>query len=130
MRVGSLLRRELGKLIQEKLRDPRVQTAVITDVDMSKDLSVAIVYTHSGEQFPNEEVCERLNRASGYLRKCLATRSHLRALPNLVFRADNSLEQGARMDALLDHADQTHDSDPQTANKTAKTAKPAIGSDE
>ena len=102
LRVGSLIQHELSPLIREKLRDPCARTAVITDVEVSKDLSVATVYTHSGEQFSNEEVCKRLNRASGFLLKHLATRLNLRALPRLLFRVDNSLEQGARMDALLE----------------------------
>lgn len=115
LRIGSLIQRELGPLIHDKLRDPSAQTVVITDVEVSKDLSVAAVYVHSGEAFSNEEVCRHLNRAAGYLLKHLATRLSLRALPRLVFRVDNSLEQGARMEALLSNNPSLNESDEASA---------------
>ena len=101
LRVGALIRRELGALIHDKLRDPRVGGAVVTDVEVSPDLAVATVYIHSSESDSGDEICGRLTRASGFLLKHLARRLSLRALPRLIFRVNDSLERGARIESLL-----------------------------
>lgn len=104
LRVAASIQRELAPVIRE-MRDPCARDVVVTDVEVSPDLSVATVYIHTSAQPGNEpdkdECCRRLTRASGFLLKQLAARLRLRALPKLVFLPNDSLERGARMEALL-----------------------------
>ena len=43
-RVSDALQREIASLIRENVRDPRVGMLSVTDVTVSRDLSVAKVY--------------------------------------------------------------------------------------
>jgi ribosome-binding factor A len=49
-----------------------------------------------------KETMAGLKRAAGFLRRELATFVSLRYTPELHFRLDSSLEQGLRIDRLLD----------------------------
>ena len=49
-----------------------------------------------------KEVGKGLRSAAGYIRRELAARLNLRLTPELTFLADNSLEHGAHISALID----------------------------
>ena len=117
-RVADFLRRELAMLIQQEMRDPRVELVSITEVEVSKDLGHARVYytvigRDSEEQA--EEVTEVLNKASGFMRSQLSKDSSLRTVPQLKFRFDSSVGRGRYMEELIDKAvatdEQEHDGD-------------------
>lgn len=39
-RVAALLRRELAQLIQQSVKDPRLGSVTVTDVEVTRDLSL------------------------------------------------------------------------------------------
>jgi len=43
-RVADFIKRELSILLQQELRDPRVGTAIINEVTVSRDIAHAKVY--------------------------------------------------------------------------------------
>jgi len=118
-RISSLIRRELAISITREMQDPRAQLASVTAVDLSRDKSTARVFIISSQSAPTEqaEVVQVLNKASGFLRKKLAERVHLKRIPKLIFKYDESIEHGSRLSALIDHladggvsaGDSTHD---------------------
>ncbi len=106
-RVADFLRRELAVLIQQEMRDPRVELVSITEVEVSKDLGHArVYYTAIGRDSEEqaEEVTEALNKASGFLRSQLSKDSSLRTVPQLKFRFDSSVGRGRYMEELIDKA--------------------------
>jgi ribosome-binding factor A len=106
-RVADYLQRELAKLIQHEVRDPRVGMVSITGVDVSRDLGHARVYctvmgSDSGDDA--QESIEALNKASGYLRSLLSRDSTMRTVPQLRFYFDASVGRGRDMEKLIRRA--------------------------
>lgn len=100
--VNELLRQEIGKIIAEKVRDPRVQMVTVTGVDTSRDLHHARVYISVlEEQERLEPALEGLRRASGFIRKTLMDRINIRYTPDLTFLFDHGVARGDRVSRVL-----------------------------
>lgn len=101
-RVASLIRQVLGELLTFEVKDPRVQGAVVTEVEVTGDLREARIYlTHPGDEAEADAMMRGLGKASGYLRRELGQRVRLRVTPSLDFRFDRSIEYGARIESKL-----------------------------
>ena len=103
-RVNALIRQEISELLQRQVKDPRLGTFVaVTEVSTSADLKYARIFV-SGmcSQSEKEETISALTSASGFLRRELAGRLRLRHIPELSFEWDNSIEQGAHLQELID----------------------------
>jgi ribosome-binding factor A len=103
-RVNTLLKREISGLIQNELRDPRLDEFIaVTEVDTSQDLQYAKVFVSSlsGQQ-EEAKILGILNGASGFLRTALAHTVTLRRVPELHFLWDNSIEHGDHILRLID----------------------------
>jgi ribosome-binding factor A len=101
--VAELLHKEISLLIQQRLRDPRLGFVTVTGVEMSPDLRVAHVYVSVlGSDDEVQASLKSLNRATGFFRRELGASLSLRYLPELNFRADDTLERALRIDELLD----------------------------
>ncbi len=101
-RVNELLLEEISILVQ-KLKDPRIGFVTITGVDVTDDLRHAKVYVSvmGDDEDVRAQTLEGLHSAAGFIRRELGHVLTLRRIPALAFRYDASVEQGARMDALL-----------------------------
>jgi len=104
-RIGQLVMRELAKMIQHEVSDPRVGLVTVSHVDVTADMRYAKVYVTRLEGVDSEqdikECLAGLSRASGFLRRNLAGRVELRNIPELRFYYDKSLEHGFHMDKLI-----------------------------
>ena len=102
-KVAQLMRREIADILERKLRDPRITSAVtVTDVEITPDLAFARVYvTILGDEQARRSSLEGLQRATGFVRHELGGRLDLREVPELRFQYDDSLNRGARVDDLL-----------------------------
>jgi ribosome-binding factor A len=104
-RVGEQIQRELAGLIQSELKDPRLGMISISAVNVSRDLGHAKVYVSVlGSEAQVAESLEVLKHAAGYLRHRLGKSLHMRVIPELHFFLDRSLEEGARIGALINRA--------------------------
>jgi ribosome-binding factor A len=101
-RVGEQIQRELAGVLHEELKDPRLGMISVSGVEVSRDLAHARVYISvlGGEETVSETL-KVLNKAAGFLRHQLGQRMRLRVIPQLRFLYDESLAEGARMDALI-----------------------------
>ncbi|NMB02663.1 MAG: 30S ribosome-binding factor RbfA [Firmicutes bacterium] len=101
-RIAGEIKREVSSIILTEVKDPRLGMLSITDVEVSRDLSWAKVYfSMLGSDEERARTIEGLDRAKGFVRSELGKRLRLRHIPELIFLFDPSLEQGAKMDALL-----------------------------
>ncbi len=105
-RVAHLLQRELARLIQHEIKDPRLPAFVtISAVEVSPDLSYAKVYiTVLGDEEKIKMTVEILNSAEGFLRSFLGKILKLRIIPHLRFIYDSSMSEGNRLQTLIDQA--------------------------
>ncbi|HIF64928.1 MAG TPA: 30S ribosome-binding factor RbfA [Deltaproteobacteria bacterium] len=96
----------LAGIVDQELRDPRVQGVTFTAVDMSPDLKHArVFYSTRGNEQQQRECSRGLVAASGYLRRELGRKLALRFTPDLAFTLDGSLERAERIQRLLSGAD-------------------------
>ena len=112
--VSQEVRRELSRLILEEVKDPRIaQLTTVTDVYVAPDLKTAKVYVSVyGDEAVKKETFAGLRNAAPFLRSMLAKNLNMRHTPQLFFTADDSLEYGMRMDALIASVSaQNNDSD-------------------
>lgn len=105
-RVAEGLRAELMDLIQNQLRDPRLNLVTVTDVTIDRELRHASVFV-SALAGPEEQrqIMKALDGAMGFLRREIARRIHLKVVPELRFHWDPGLERGERIGQILDHLD-------------------------
>ncbi|MGB5259412.1 MAG: 30S ribosome-binding factor RbfA [Gammaproteobacteria bacterium] len=104
-RVGDQIQRELAGLIREEIKDPRLGMVSISAVSVSRDLGYAKVHISVlGDELQASESIDVLNHAAGFLRHRLGKLLHIRAVPELKFLLDRSLEEGARIGALINRA--------------------------
>ena len=99
-RVNELIKRELTMLLATGTKDPRLQDVIITDVDVSRDLTSAKVF-FSVDDNMHKSVAHLLNKAGGFFRSSLSKSLDLRHTPSLSFIYDTAPNTGARMDDLL-----------------------------
>ena len=107
-RLGEQIKRELAKLIQFELRDPRFGMITVNFVELSRDFSYAevnvTVFSSNGDEDDSLDIMSLLNRASSFLRSELARSLKLRKVPHLRFHYDDSLDRGAYVNNLIHRA--------------------------
>lgn len=105
-RVGQEIRRELSSMLaRAEIKQPGLDTVVVTAVIVTGDLSIArvCVRTLASEVSPatQRQVVDALTSAGGWLRKVLGDRLRLRRVPSLRFEWDQSVDHGRRIEELL-----------------------------
>lgn len=113
-RVADQVQRELAKMIQKEVKDPRLGMVSVTGVEVSRDLAYADVYVTAliGQQDDLEQesaekrkaTVDVLNNAAGFLRSLLAKELSLRTTPKLRFHYDESISRGRYLSSLIDDA--------------------------
>lgn len=104
-RIGEQIQRELAALIREEIKDPRLGMVSVTAVIVTRDLAHAKVYVSVlGNEEQTRASVSVLSHAAGFLRHKLGKILHIRVIPELRFYHDRSLEEGARMGALINAA--------------------------
>ncbi|MBI3307700.1 MAG: 30S ribosome-binding factor RbfA [Candidatus Omnitrophica bacterium] len=103
-RVGHLIQMELGQLVLTRIKDPRLGFVTITYVDMSADLkSACVYYSVMGDEQKKKESKIALEKATGFLQARIAEAIKLRYTPRLIFRYDDSFDQGMEIDRMIRH---------------------------
>jgi len=106
-RISEQLQKELARIIQFEIKDPRLGMVTVNDVKISRDLSFANVYITVLGKDSAEEAKEDLgvlNRAAGFLRREIGKSIKLRIVPQLKFDYDPSLVRGRMLSSLIEEA--------------------------
>jgi ribosome-binding factor A len=102
-RVTEDIKRELTAILRE-LKDPRLQGGLlsIVRVEVSRDLSYCKVYLSAMEGLDRaKRAVEGLKSAAGFVRHELGSRLDLRHVPELQFKATDSIEYSANISRKL-----------------------------
>lgn len=109
-RVGEQIKKELSVLIQSELKDPRIGFVTVTGVDVTSDLSQAKVYLSVfGDEEKKNESLKAIEKATGFLRTEIGKRIRLRHTPELIFKIDESIAYGSRIEKLLGEITHEHE---------------------
>ncbi len=110
-RVNDLLRDEISTIVLRELKDPRLAGMIsITEVEISSDYHYAKVFVSvMGTEEEQASTLTGLTAAASFIRRELRNRlKSLRHIPALQFKADHSIERGARISALLNEVAREH----------------------
>jgi ribosome-binding factor A len=102
-RVDGLIQAELAQIVQREMRDPRARLAVISGIEVSRDLAHAKVrISVLGSDDEREATLAAFDHARGFLRSRLAKSLRLRTVPELKFQLDRGPEHSQRISDLLE----------------------------
>lgn len=105
-RTSEDIKREITAIIRE-LKDPRVAGKMLTvvRVEVSSDATFARVFISDFKGIESaEEAVRGMTAATGFIRREVGQRLHLRKTPELRFCADDSVERGFNMFKKLNDA--------------------------
>jgi len=100
-RVSAQLRRELGTLVHEAVREHGLPSVSVSDVEVTRDLAHAKVFVTALMQERSREAMKALKELAWDIRMELGRRMKLRHVPELHFHYDDSVDHGERIDSLL-----------------------------
>ena len=110
-RVSAHLRRVLATAIHQNLPDEDTSFITISDVEVTRDLSVATAFINTLYPDQKDIALKTLRLNIKPLRKIMAQELNSTKVPELRFKYDASLEYGKRMESLIRQARAT---DPNT----------------
>ena len=112
-RITEAIREELSEMIGYEMADPRVGSAIVTEVQISPDKRHALVRVRVSEGSDEKKTIEALDHARNFLRRQLATRLDVYRIPELHFESDVSSELGSKMEHLLKRIKKGRPRDPE-----------------
>jgi len=101
-RVAELVQAELSRLLISEFQDPASGFLTVTRVEMTSDLRTAKVYLSVFGTDDSRALLDRIERATGYLRRAIASRVKLKYNPELFFTLDPGPDHQARIDKLIE----------------------------
>jgi ribosome-binding factor A len=101
-RVAALLREAIAEYLANRAKDPRLRDAIVTHVEVTRDLAVATVRISAiGGHDARRRAVDGMEHARGHLRTQIARELQLKQVPTLRFEADHGLEHAQRIEELL-----------------------------
>jgi len=103
-RIADQLRSEIARILRDEATDPRTRLVTLTRVDVSPDLSNALVFWSALDVRDAESsraTQHALESAAPFVRRHVAHALSLRRVPSLQFRWDPSLVLGEQTLSLL-----------------------------
>lgn len=101
-RLSEALREEIETILEGELSDPRIGLVNVSEVHLAEDSkSAKVLVVVQGDDDQADETMEGLKAATGYIRRELAERLHLRRAPELLFILDRSRQYEERIEELL-----------------------------
>lgn len=121
-RMDQILKKEISRILQFELKNPKLGFVTVTDVECTRDMSQAKVYvSFLGKQERNDAGMKVLQASKGFIRSTLARNIKARKMPDLIFVQDTSLDQGRKIDSILSSLNKN--SSETMATKEAREAK-------
>ena len=100
-RVAAQLRRDIGQIVHQAVRDHGLPSVSVSDVEVTRDLAHAKVFVTAllAEQGP--AAVKALKELSPELRYQLGQAVRMRHVPEIHFFYDDSVDKGERIEKLL-----------------------------
>ena len=101
-RIAEMLHRELDERLRLEAKDPRLVPISITSIEVSRDLSRAVVeFLPLGGGEVSKDLQEGLDATAKRLRGPIGRALRLRHAPEIVFEVDRHTEDAIRITGLL-----------------------------
>ena len=100
-RLSAELRRLVGTLVHDAVRENALPSMSVSDVEVTKDFDSATVFVTALLPEQAADGMKALKAMAKELRMELSKMMRVRRVPELRFRYDDSVDRGERIDALL-----------------------------
>ena len=100
-RVSAQLRRELGTLVHQAVREHGLPSISVSDVEVTRDLAHAKVFVTALQPERSAEAMKGLKELTKPIRYELGKAMTLRHVPEVHFHYDDSVDRGERIEHLL-----------------------------
>lgn len=100
-RLSAELRRLVGTLVHDAVREHALPSMSVSDVEATKDFDSATVFVTALDPAQATDGMKALKAMAKELRMALSKMMRVRRVPELRFRYDDSVDRGERIDALL-----------------------------
>jgi len=102
-RMSQLLKEEISDILLKEIKDPRIGFTSVVKIKVSNDLKHAkVMVSVIGSEQEKKETMEGLHRASNYIQKLVGERLTTFHTLKIIFRYDDSIEQGVHISHLID----------------------------
>ncbi|MBR6252413.1 MAG: 30S ribosome-binding factor RbfA [Clostridia bacterium] len=109
-RVEEEIKKIVGKLIDNGIKDPRVNGLIsVTKVEVSKDMKYCKIYVSMLGTKDKEEALKGLDSAKGVVRKEIGDKIRTFNTPEVKFIYDDSMEYGQHIDNIISSLNISHD---------------------
>lgn len=100
-RLEKIIIREVSTILMNS-KDERLRFVIVTNAHLTGDLQIAtIYYTVIGSNEQKESTMKNLEDAKGYVRSSLGKVLKVKKIPELIFKYDESLEYGNKIENIL-----------------------------
>lgn len=103
-RLSAEVQRILAEVLEFEVKDPTLRATfpTVVDVELSPDARRAVVHVYvPGGREERQAALVALDHDKGFLRTQLARRMHVRRVPELVFKLDETLDRALRLEKLF-----------------------------
>ncbi len=100
-RVSAQLRREIGVLLNDAVREHALPMASVSDVEVTRDMAHAKVFVTVLQSERAVEALKAFKALAPEFRSRLGKMLRMRTVPELHFHYDESLDRGEQIDRLL-----------------------------
>ena len=102
IQVADEIQQIVSVLLQRDLKDPRIGFATVTAVEITSDFKYARIFVSvMGTPQEQKEAMQAFGSARGWFRRELAHRMTIRAVPEVQFKLDTSIEYSDNISRLL-----------------------------
>lgn len=101
-RLNHSFVREISIILETEVKNELLKSVIVTDVDITNDLSFAKVYFRLLDDSTKKEVIQSLEKAAPFIRKCLSEKIEIRHTPELKFYYDESVEYGQNIENIIE----------------------------
>lgn len=109
-RLAEQIRRDLSELLDSELSERGYGMVTFTHVKLSRDLRNArVYYSFLGDENGREQVQEYFSRERRRIRSDIGRNLRVRHIPELSFEFDPSVEEGMRIEQLLNEIKRSED---------------------
>lgn len=112
-KIEKQIQEEISLIFLHKLQDKEFGIITVTHVKMSPDLKIAKIYVSVFNKEKREYILEHLTSINGLIRHQLASRIHVKYIPEIKFFIDDTMDYVEKIDGLIK---KIHEDDNKSSN--------------
>lgn len=108
-KLNAELQKNIYEILSKRVKNPHLtEMFTITKVSCDKELTYAKVFVSifSTDEARSKATFDAILSSAGFVRQCLAKMMRIRAIPQIAFEMDNTMDYGDKIDKILNEIKQ------------------------